>query len=93
MSSAFTWSLTVVFVNECQCCGLRPWSYDKTVSDQCRSWSWSWSQHFGLVSNSGICALLPDEYLNIGYVVNVTALNMAGIWLHCVFSLLILNLY
>ena len=40
----------------------------------CRSWSWSWSEHFGLVSNS-----------DIGYVVNVTALNMAGIWLQLCF--------
>jgi len=32
-----------------QCCGLRPWSYDKTgLRDQCRSWSWSCSFGLGL---------------------------------------------
>ena len=46
-----------------QCCGLRPWSYDKTglrpvpvlvlvLQFRSWSWSWSWSEHFGLVSNS-----------------------------------------
>ena len=28
----------------------------RPVSDQCRSWSWSWSEHFGLVSNSALDA-------------------------------------
>ena len=42
-----------------QCCGLRPWSYDKTglrpvpvLVLYIWSWSWSWSENIGLVSNT-----------------------------------------
>ena len=80
MSSAFTRWLTVVFVNECQCCGLRPWSYDKTVSDQCRSWSWSCTSGLGLGLN--MLVLFPIVASVLCCQMSTLTLATSWMWLH-----------